>query len=114
MTAIRHHFNNRMSEIVENQGTIYLAGQVGDVKDDIYLQTSQALENIEKLLQEVGSSKEKILQATIWLSNIDDFEAMNSVWDKWLPLGAAPTRACGEVKLSDPGWLVEIIIIAHK
>ena len=36
-----------------------------------------------------------------------------SVWDAWLPEGAAPSRACVEVKgLAKPGWKVELVVTA--
>ena len=41
-----------------------------------------------------------------------DFDAMNEVWDAWVPEGHAPARACGEAKLARPELKVEIIITA--
>ncbi|MFP3366896.1 Rid family hydrolase, partial [Pseudoalteromonas sp. SIMBA_148] len=52
------------------------------------------------LLAEAGTDKTNILSVTIYLKDIDaDFEAMNSVWDQWLPAGTAPARATVEAKL---------------
>lgn len=52
--------------------------------------------------------------ATIWLANMDDFAEMNAVWDQWIAAHPAPARATGEAKLADPGYKVEIIIIAAR
>ncbi|KAA0981271.1 hypothetical protein FQ187_20205 [Pseudomonas sp. ANT_J28] len=54
------------------------------------------------------------MQTTIWLADMADFEAMNAVWDAWVPAGHAPARACGEAKLAEPALLVEIIVCAAK
>ena len=56
-----------------------------------------------------------MLSATIWLNSMADFDAMNSVWDKWVPSGKAPCRACVESpKLAADHFNVEIGIIAAK
>ena len=51
------HSNQRMSQIVIHNQTIYLSGQVGNSEEDIKAQTLTCLEKVEKLLQEVGSDK---------------------------------------------------------
>ena len=109
----REDTNQRMSQIVVHNDTIYLSGQVGN-KDskDVATQTSEVLNKIDKLLIKVGSNKNKILSATIYLSDISYFEEMNKVWDNWLPENCAPARATVEAKLAFPEFLVEICIIA--
>ena len=104
----------RMSEAVIHGDTIYLAGQVGEPGDDIVAQTTTVLSEIDRLLTLAGSDKSKILMATIWLSDIIDFAAMNSVWDAWVDQANPPARATSEAKLATPDYLVEIIIIAAK
>lgn len=108
----RMHVGPRMSQIVKHNGTVYLAGQVGTAGDSVGDQTAQCLEKVDTLLAEAGSGKTRILQAVIWLSDMADFEAMNAVWDAWVPQGNTPARACGEAKLASPEYLVEIIVTA--
>lgn len=110
----RKHTNPRMSQIVIHGKTVYLAGQVGDPDHDVANQTRDALARVDALLEEAGSSREQLLQTTIWLADMADFKAMNAVWDAWVPAGHAPARACGEAKLADPALLVEIIVCAAK
>ena len=112
---IRKDTNQRMSQIIEHNNIIYLSGQVGN-KDskDVTSQTSEVLEKINNLLLKAGSNKEKILSATIYLSDISTFDEMNNVWDNWLPKNCAPARATVEAKLAFPEFLVEICIIATK
>ena len=104
----------RMSEAVIHGDTIYLSGQVGEPGDDVIAQTKTALADIEALLAEAGSDKSKILMAQIWLVDIADFEAMNSVWDAWVDTANPPARATGESRLAAPEYLVEIIVTAAK
>ena len=108
------HSNQRMSQIVTHNQTIYLSGQVGNSEEDIKAQTLTCLEKVEKLLQEVGSDKSKLLSATVWLKSMSDFAAMNEVWDKWFEGVQPPARACGESALARPELLVEIIVIAAE
>lgn len=108
----RHHTNQRMSQIVRHNQTIYLAGQVGTPGASVAQQTQDCLDKIDALLGEAGSDKSRILQAVIWLADMADFEEMNGVWDAWVPEGHAPARACGEAKLARPDFTVEIIVTA--
>ena len=101
----------RMSKIVKHQGTVYLCGQVGD-GDSVAEQTRDCLGRVEALLERAGSSRERILQAVIWLADMADFAEMNAVWDAWVPEGHAPARACGEARLARPELRVEIIVTA--
>ena len=108
------HSNQRMSQIVIHNQTIYLSGQVGNSEEDIKAQTLTCLEKVEKLLQEVGSDKSKLLMATVWVKSMSDFAAMNEVWDKWFEGVQPPARACGESALARPELLVEITVIAAE
>lgn len=101
----------RMSKIVKHGGVAYLCGQVGDGAT-VAEQTRDCLARVDALLDQAGSSRERILQAVIWLADMADFAEMNAVWDVWVPEGHAPARACGEARLASPELKVEIIITA--
>ena len=108
----RLHSNERASKIVKYNGVVYLSGQVGDAENDVQGQTTDCINKIEALLAEAGSGTDQILQAIVWLADMDDFAAMNEVWNAWLPVEYAPARACGEAKLARKELKVEIIITA--
>ena len=114
MSIQRQLTNERMSQIVSHNGTLYLAGQVGDdMSAGIEQQTRETLANIERLLDLAGTDKTRLLSVTIYLKDIDaHFEGMNSVWDKWLAKGVAPARATVESKLCEPEILVELSVVA--
>ena len=101
----------RMSKIVKHGGVAYLCGQVG-AGESIIDQTQDCLARVDALLKQAGSSREHILQATIWVADMADFAQMNAVWDAWVPEGHAPARACGEAKLARPELKVEVIVTA--
>lgn len=105
--------NHRRSRAVVTGGMIYLGGQVADDKAaDIRAQTAQTLAKIDELLAECGSSRSKLVSATIWLKSMDDYAGMNEIWDRWIDVDNPPTRACGEVRLADDGYRIEIIATA--
>ena len=102
----------RMSQAVIHGNTVYLAGQVGAPGKSVTEQTQAVLASVERLLAAAGSDKSKILTATIWLSDIADFAAMNRVWDAWVAPGHTPARATVEARLNDPDMKVEIMVVA--
>jgi len=104
----------RMSEAVIHGDTVYLAGQVGNPGEDVVAQTKTVLAEIDALLARAGSDKSKVLTATIWLADINDFAAMNSVWDAWVDKANPPARATSEGKLATPDYKVVIIVVAAR
>jgi enamine deaminase RidA (YjgF/YER057c/UK114 family) len=112
MSIRRIEVGPRMSQAVIHGNTVYLAGQVGKPGGSVAQQTQDVLNEIDRLLAEVGSDKTKILQAIIWMADMKSFGDMNAVWDKWVPQGHTPARATGEAKLATPEYLVEIIVTA--
>ncbi len=112
-TITRMETTERMSRIVIHNKTVYLCGQVGANADDpIAIQTQTMLDKVDNLLKQAGSSRELMLSATVYVRDMKDFAAMNEVWDKWVPEGHAPARACVEARIARPELLVEISVIA--
>ena len=115
MEIKRLHVGKRLSEVTIHNGTVYLAGQIAsDNKADIVGQTREVLGHIDRLLAEAGSDKTRILSTQIFITDMANFPAMNSVWDTWVVPGATPPRATVEAKLADPACLVEIVVVAAQ
>ena len=114
MSIKRIKSNRRMSQAVVHGNTVYTAGQVAlsAPGESVKRQTEVILAEIDNLLAEAGSDRNKLLSATIWLVSMNDFAEMNSVWDEWVPEGGTPARACVESTLASPDFLVEIAVIA--
>lgn len=115
MEIKRLHVGKRLSEVSIHNGTVYLAGQVAsDTKQDILGQTREVLGHIDRLLAEAGSDKSRILSTQIYITDMANFPAMNTVWEAWVVPGQTPPRATVEAKLADPACLVEVVVVAAQ
>ncbi len=115
MSITRHHVGPRMSQAVEHGGVVYIAGQVADDGAlDAAGQTRQILGKIDRLLEECGSGKSKLLWAQLWVTDMRNFAAMNEVWDGWIDSDNPPVRAGLCSALAAPQFLVEIMVMAAK
>ena len=112
MTIERFQSGPRMSQAVIYNNIVHLAGQIGAPGEDAAAQTKAVLASIDALLAEAGTDRSRLLTATIWLADMADFAAMNTVWEDWIGGADAPTRATGEVRLATPDYKVEIIVTA--
>ncbi|KGF83110.1 RidA family protein [Massilia phosphatilytica] len=115
MEIKRLHVGKRLSEVAIHNGTVYLAGQVAsDTTQDILGQTREVLGHIDRLLAEAGSDKSRIISTQIYITDMANFPAMNTVWEAWVVPGQTPPRATVEAKLADPAGLVEIVVVAAQ
>ena len=103
-------------------GLIFTAGQVAldpatqqMVPGGITEQTTRVMENLKAILEAAGSSMARVVKATVFLKDFDDFAAMNAVYASYLaPSGmAAPARTTVEVSRLPKDALVEIDLIAE-
>ncbi|MBO0981567.1 RidA family protein [Microbacterium sp. SD291] len=111
MTIERINPGPRMSHAVVHNGVVYLAGQVAEGAT-VEEQSRAALQLVDDLLAGVGSDRSKLLSVTIYLADIADFGAMNSVWETWVDAANPPARATVEAKLATPDYRVEFSVIA--
>ena len=111
-TVQRFDFDTRIHHGVVHNGTVYLTGQVGTPGTSAGAQMQEVLDKIDRLLEKAGSSRSKILHVQMWLDDIRDFDAVNKVWDAWMPMDHAPARSSGEGRMAKPGMLVELIVTA--
>jgi enamine deaminase RidA (YjgF/YER057c/UK114 family) len=115
MSITRHQQTAILSQAVVHGDTVYLAGIVAkDLGKDVKGQTKEIIDQIDALLAKCGSSKSRVLSATIWVTDIRNRAPMNEVWTEWVDKANLPARACVEAKLADPRALVEIMVVAAK
>lgn len=113
MSIQRYETGARMSRAVVHNNTVYLCGQVAEDRTaNMTEQTRTMLAKVDALLASVGSDREHLLSATIYVKDMSLFAEMNAVWDNWVPAGHAPARACVEAKMASPELLVEISVVA--
>ena len=103
----------RYADSVACGGSVYLVEVPASEDGDATSQTASLLASLARQLEAAGSGKDRLLMATIYLTDMTDYDAMNAVWEAWLPPGCAPARACVRVAgLARPGWRVEIAAVA--
>ena len=106
------------SQAIKANGFVFVSGQLGlapggseMVGPGIEEQTSQVLANLEAILTEAGTGLDRLVKTTVFLANLDDFQAMNGVYAE--RVGAVPpARSTVEVAALPSGALVEIEAIA--
>lgn len=108
------------SQATEVNGFIFTSGQIplvpetGElVSDDIKKATARSLDNIKAILEEAGSSLDKVLKVNIFLDDINDFAAVNEVYAEYFNTHK-PARSCVEVANLPKKALIEIEAIAVK
>jgi 2-iminobutanoate/2-iminopropanoate deaminase len=105
------------SPAVRAGGFVYVSGQTprnfisGElVGDDITTQTRQTLSNVQRVLSEAGATMQHVVSVTIYLTSVDDWAAMNSVYTEFFS-SPFPSRTAVGCSLRD--ILVEISAIAY-
>lgn len=108
-----------LAKAVKAGGMLYLSGAVGFdasgqvVGPDVVSQTKQTLENLKQVLESLGSSMDKVVKTTVFLTDVADFTAMNEVYASYFPKDAPPARSTiGVAALANPDLVVEIELIA--
>jgi len=106
------------SQAVVAHGLVFVAGQVAIdprteqlVLGDVRVQTKQVMENIRAVLEAAGSSMDKVVRATVFLRDLNDFGAMNEVYWQYFQENP-PTRSLVQVGRLRRGAAVEIEVVA--
>jgi 2-iminobutanoate/2-iminopropanoate deaminase len=107
------------SQAVKAAGLVFVSGTAphdpvnGQIKGTtIQEQTRQCLTNIAAILEEAGSSLDKIVSVTVVLADEDDFAGMNDEWLRWFPANP-PARQAAKLPAKIPGFKVSIACIAE-
>ena len=105
------------SQAVVAGGMVYTSGQIGLVPGTglpagttVTEQTEQAIANLKAVLEEAGSSLERVVKTTCFLTDMNDFAAFNAVYEKYFP--QKPARSCVAVAALPKGALAEIEAMA--
>lgn len=99
--------------------TLYISGQIPrtadgqDVRGSVEAETRQVMENLGRILKEGGYGFDDVVNATVYLKDINDYAEMNKVYASYFK-GPFPARACiGGTDLVF-GFRVEISCVAHR
>ena len=107
------------SQAVKVGSLLFLSGQLGidpktgEITGDVAAQTKQALTNAKAILEAAGSTMDKVVKTTVFLSDIGNFAAMNGVYGTFFTEGSYPARSAFEVAALPKGGLVEIELVAE-
>ena len=81
------------------------------VGEDIITQAERVMNNLKAVLEEAGSSFDKVIKTTCFLKNMSDFTNFNEVYSKYFT--SKPARSCVAVKELPKDVLVEVELVAY-
>jgi 2-iminobutanoate/2-iminopropanoate deaminase len=107
------------SQAIKANGFVFVAGQTARdpktgqvIEDDITRQTERVMENIKVILEAAESSLDRTVKTTVYLKDMNDFEAMGKVYGRYFP-SHPPARATVEVARLHGGRIeIELIALA--
>jgi 2-iminobutanoate/2-iminopropanoate deaminase len=105
------------SQAIKVGNFVYTSGQLpinpanGELVDDIKKATEQSLENVKAILQEAGTTMDKVIKTVVFLRDMNDFAAMNEVYGTYFKENA-PARSCVQVAKLPKDAVVEIEVVA--
>jgi len=110
--------NSFITALIVHNDVLYIAGQGAHSHDtgetfpmDIENHTKRVMENVKHLVETGGGTMDSILQLTVYLAKIDDYDGMNKVFKSYFPHGG-PARTTVAVAALPGNSLVEINCIA--
>lgn len=107
------------SQALINGNMIFISGQIpvnpadGSIADTIEAQTEQSISNIKSILAECGLDISNVIKTSVFLSDLNDFAAMNEIYGKHFK-SPFPARSCVQVAAVPKGCRIEIECIAIR
>ena len=103
----------KVGNLLFASGQIPLDPATGAFPEGIEAQTNQALTNVKNILEAAGTSLDKVVKTTVFLSDMNNFAAMNGVYASFFSEGSYPARSAVEVARLPKDAMVEIEVIAE-
>ena len=97
-----------VGDFVYTSGQIPLNPVTGELVTDIKLATKQSMENIKAILEEAGTSLNNVVKTSIFLKDLNDFEAVNEVYGTYF-IENKPARSCVQVAKLPKDAVIEIL-----
>ena len=108
------------SQAIQKENTLYISGQIpinpntGLLEmETIEMATNRVLQNIDALLTEAGFHKDDVVMVSIFMKDLNEFQAMNEIYATYFK-NTAPARQTVEVSKLPLGVNIEISCIAQK
>ncbi|WP_300379479.1 RidA family protein [Clostridium sp.] len=101
----------KIGDLVFTSGQLPVNPATGELVSEIKAATKQSLENVKAVLEQAGSSLDKVIKVTVFVSDMNNFAQVNEVYAEYFKENA-PARSCVEVARLPKDALVEIEAIA--
>ncbi|RBP44923.1 RidA family protein [Garciella nitratireducens] len=102
----------KIGDIIYTSGQLPIDMNTGElVTDDIKKATKASLDNVKAILEQAGSSMDKVVKTTVFLKDMEDFADMNEVYANYFSQ-EAPARSCVQVAKLPKDAPIEIEVIA--
>lgn len=102
-----------VGNLVITSGQLPINPATGEMPTDIEGQAHQSLKNVKAILEAAGTSLSHVVKTTVFLSDMNNFAAMNAVYAQYFT-EPYPSRSAVAVKTLPKNALVEIEAIAEK
>lgn len=103
-----------LGNLVITSGQLPIDPATGAFPEGIQAQTKQSLTNVKSILEAAGLTMDSVVKTTVFLSDMNNFGAMNEVYASFFSEGNYPARSAVEVARLPKDALVEIEVIALK
>ena len=101
----------KVGNLIVTSGQLPINTQSGELVADIEGATKQSLDNVKAILESSGSSMDKVVKTVVFLKDMNDFAAMNTVYATYFP-NNPPARSAVQVARLPKDAIVEIEAIA--
>lgn len=102
----------KVGNLLYTSGQLPINSETGEfINNDIQKATAQSLENVKAILEEAGTSLDKVVKTLVFLKDMNDFAPMNEVYAKYFSTNP-PARSCVQAGKLPKDALVEIEVIA--
>lgn len=105
-------------QAVKSNGMVYVSGQLGidvaagGLADGVEAQAHCSMKNLDEILKAAGSDYKNVVKTTIFLTDMNDFAAVNKIYESYFG-GDFPARSCIQVAKLPLGGLVEVECVAE-
>lgn len=101
----------KVGDMIFTSGQIPVNPVTGEIVTEIKAATKQSLENVKAILEEAGSSLDKVVKVVVFIKDMNDFAVVNEVYGEYFS-DNKPARSCVEVARLPKDCLIEIEAIA--
>lgn len=100
-----------VGDMVFTSGQIPVNPETGEIPEGVKAQAEQVFSNLKNLLEEAGTSLANVIKTTVFIKNMEDFQAINEIYASYFT-APFPARSCVEVARLPKDVLLEVEAVA--